>query len=107
MDHRRYGEAQQEPFRRAAGEAFQNGFELAACFFLERVSHQVHAEQEQREPAGQREYIENVHGILLFLQFLYFVLSQPALYRSFVKSQGKRMLNVSKKRAGNRRNGAE
>ena len=71
MDHRRYGEAQQEPFRRAAGEAFQNGFELAACFFLERVSHQVHAEQEQREPAGQREYIENVHGILLFLQFLF------------------------------------
>lgn len=37
---------------------------------LERLAHQVHAEEEQAQPADHREHIENIH--IFYLSFFLF-----------------------------------
>ena len=54
----------------AAGHLVAKGAELAARAALERLAHQVHAEEEQSQPADHREHIENIH--MFYLSFFLF-----------------------------------
>ena len=54
----------------AAGHLVEKRAELAARAALERLAHQVHAEEEQAQPADHREHIENIH--IFYLSFFLF-----------------------------------
>ena len=52
-----------------SGHFVQQGAELIARPALQRLSHDVHAEQEQAQAADQRQRMKNVHTFLLDFTF--------------------------------------
>ena len=45
----------------AAGQSADHDFELTARASFQRITHQIHTEQEQTQTADQRKYVENIH----------------------------------------------
>ena len=73
LDNGGDAQARQEAHEHPAGHLIQQGPQLAAGPAFQGLAHQVHAEQEQTQPAHQRQRIENSHRCYsLYSSFLHF-----------------------------------
>ncbi len=58
LDDGRYAQAQKKALDGAVGQLAQDLLKMAAGLFFERLAHDVHTEQEQRQAAQQGKDIE-------------------------------------------------
>ena len=63
LNDRGYAQAQEKSLDGIIGQLAQDLLQLAASLLLQRLAHNVHAEQEQGQAAEQGKDIENSHFV--------------------------------------------
>ena len=63
MDHGGHAETGEKTGDGLSGHSVEQGAELSAGAPFERLPHQTHAEEEQRQAAEHRKRVKNVHKL--------------------------------------------